>query len=117
MTNWKRFHDDIFVAWEHGIDTLPLFLDYLHNVDEAGKIKFTMEVADQEKCLEFLDLRIKCVDGKLSVGVFAKPTNSLHVVHVRVSTMYHMELLLDYAKNVMLMRGLNLVLMNISNIY
>ena len=35
-----------------------------------------MEIADQEKGLEFLDLGIKCVDGKLSVGVFAKPTNS-----------------------------------------
>ena len=38
-TTWKKFRDDIFVAWEHGIDTLSSFLDYL-NVDEAGKIKF-----------------------------------------------------------------------------
>ena len=75
-TTWKRFRDDIFVAWEHGNDTLPSFLDYLNNVDEARKIKFTMEIAGQEKGLEFLDLRIKCVDGKLSVDVFAKPTNS-----------------------------------------
>ena len=75
-TTWKRFRDDIFVAWEHGTDTLPSFLDYLNNVDEVGKIKFTMEIADQEKGLEFLDLGIKCVYGKLSVGVFAKPTNS-----------------------------------------
>ena len=85
-TTWKRFRDDIFVAWEHGIDTLPSFLDYLNNVDEAGKIKFTMEVADQEKGLEFLDLRIKCVDGKLSVDVFAKPTNSF--IYVKPSTCY-----------------------------
>ena len=48
-TTWKRFRDDIFVAWEHGTDTLPSFLDYLNNVDEAGKIKFTMEITDQEK--------------------------------------------------------------------
>ena len=75
-TTWKRFRDDIFVAWERGTDTLPSFLDYLNNVDEGGKIKFTMEIADQEKGLEFLDLGIKCVDGKRSVGVFAKPTNS-----------------------------------------
>ena len=33
-------------------------------------------IADQEKGLEFPDLRIKCVDGKLSVDVFAKLTNS-----------------------------------------
>ena len=79
-TTWKRFRDDISAAWEHGIDTLSSFLDYLNNVDEAGKITFTMEVADQEKGLEFLDLRIKCVDGKLSVDVFAKPTNSFTYV-------------------------------------
>ena len=83
-TTWKRFRDNVFVAWEHGIDTLPSFLDYLNNVD--GKIKFTMEVADQEKGLEFLDLRIKCVDGKLSVDVFAKPTNSF--TNVKPSTCY-----------------------------
>ena len=30
-------------------DTLLSFLDYLKNVDEAGKIKFTIEVVEQEK--------------------------------------------------------------------
>ena len=85
-TTWKRFRDDMFVAWEHGTDKLPSFLDYLNNVDEAGKIKFTMEIADQEKGLELLDLRSKCVDGKLSVDVFAKPTNSF--TYVKPSTCY-----------------------------
>ena len=55
---------------------LPSFSDYLNNVHEARKIKFTMEIS-----LEFLDLRIKCVDGKLSVDVFAKPTNSFTCVN------------------------------------
>ena len=45
-----------------------------------------MEVADQEKGLEFLDLRIKCVNGKLSVDVFAKPTNSF--TYIKPSTCY-----------------------------
>ena len=81
-TTWKRFH----VAWEHETDTLPSFLDYRNDVDEAGKIKFTMEIADQQKGLEFLDLRIKCVDGKLSVDVFAKLTNSF--TYAKPSTCY-----------------------------
>ena len=85
-TTWKRFHDYIFVACEHRIDALPSFLDYVNNVDQAGKIKFTMEVGDQEKVLEFLDLRIKCVDDKLSVDVFAEPTNSF--TYVKPSTCY-----------------------------
>ena len=67
-------------------DTLPSFLDYLKNVDEAGKIKFTIEVVEQENFLEFLDLRTKCVDGKLSVDVFAKPTNSF--TYLKPSTCY-----------------------------
>ena len=64
---WKRFRDDIFVACEYRTDALRSILDYLNDVDEAGKIKFTMEIADQEKGLEFLDLKIKCVEIKLSV--------------------------------------------------
>ena len=85
-TTWKRFRDDIFAAWGHGTDTLPSFLGYLNNVNEAGKIKFTMEIANQEKCLEFLNFRIKCVKGKMSVDVFAKPTSSL--TYVKPNTYY-----------------------------
>ena len=85
-TTWKRFRDNVFVAWEHGTDTLPSFLDYLSNIDEAGKIKFTMEIADQEKSLEFLDLTFKCVESKLSVHVFSKPTNSF--AFIKRSTCY-----------------------------
>ena len=66
----------MFIASEHRTDTLPSFLDYLNNVDEVAEVKFTMKIADQEKGLEFLDLRIKCIEGKLSVDVFAKPINS-----------------------------------------
>ena len=83
-TIWKRFCDNIFFAWEHGTDTLPSFLDYLNNVDEAGKIKFTMEIADQEK--EFLDLRIKYVEGKVLADIFSKFTNSF--TNVKSCTCY-----------------------------
>ena len=37
----------MFVAWEHGTDTLSSLLEYLNNVNEDGKIKFTLEIADQ----------------------------------------------------------------------
>ena len=45
-----------------------------------------MEIADHEKGLEFLDLRIKCVDDKLSIDIFAKPTNSF--TYAKPSTCY-----------------------------
>ena len=72
---WKRFRDDIFTLWEHGIDTLPSFLDYLNGIDTTGKIKFTMQIAG-ENGLEFLDLKLKIAEGKIRVDAYAKPTNS-----------------------------------------
>ena len=52
-----------FVVWIHGYETLDLFLDYLNNLDDTGKIKFTMKVAD-ESGLEFLDLKLKLLKEK-----------------------------------------------------
>ena len=71
---WKRFRDDIFTLWEHGIDTLP-FLDYVNGMDTTGKIKFTMEIGG-EIGFKFLDLKVKIAEGKIRVDVYAKPTNS-----------------------------------------
>ena len=86
---WKRFRDDVFVVWTQDTAKLPSFLDYLNNIDETGKIKFTMQVADEVNGLEFLDLKIKCVKGKLSVDVYSKPTNSF--TYVLPSTCYPMK--------------------------
>ena len=55
---------------------IPSFLNYLDNLDKTGKTKFTTEIADQQKGLEYPDLRVKCIEGKLPVDVFAKPSNS-----------------------------------------
>ena len=49
-------------------------------------MKLTMEIADQEKGLEFVDLTIKCVEGKLSADIFVKPSNSF--TYVKPSTYY-----------------------------
>ena len=45
-----------------------------------------METADQEKGLEFVDLTIKCVEGKLSADIFAKHSNSF--TYFKPSTYY-----------------------------
>lgn len=74
------------MTWEYETHKPPSFLDYLNNVGKIGKIKFTIELADQEKGLKFLDLRIKCAEVKLSVDVFAKPANSF--TYVIPSTCY-----------------------------
>ena len=74
---WKRFRNNIFTLWEHDVDTLPSFLDYLNGMDTTGKIKFTMEIAS-ENGLEFLDLKLKIPESKIRVYVYAKPTNSFN---------------------------------------
>ena len=73
-TTWKRFRDDVFVVWAHGSAAFNLFLDYLNNLDDTGKIEF-MPVA-YKNGIEFLDLKLKIVEGKINVNVHSKPTNS-----------------------------------------
>ena len=65
---WKRFRDDVFVVWTHNTAKLPSFLDYLNNIDEIGKIKFTMQVADEVNRSEFLDLLRAMVSGCVLKG-------------------------------------------------
>ena len=85
-TVWKRFRDDVFSVWTHNINTLPAFLDYLNNIDSTGKIKFNMQIAD-ENGLEFLDLKLKMNEkNKITIDVFSKPTNSF--TYVVPSTCY-----------------------------
>ena len=86
---WKRFRDNVFVVWTHNTAKLPSFLEYLNNIDDTGKIKFTMQIADDGNGLEFLDLKITCLNGKLSVDVYSEPTNSF--TYVMPSTCYPMK--------------------------
>ena len=69
----------------HGPASVFLFLEYLKNIDKTGKIQLTMQVARDDR-LEFLDLKLKTVNGKISVDVLTKPTNSF--TYVSSSTCY-----------------------------
>ena len=75
----KKYRDYILTIWTHGSDTLESFLDYLNQIDSTGKIKFTMQVQDEDG-IEFLDLKLKLENSKIAVDVFAKPTNSFTYV-------------------------------------
>ena len=79
-TTWKRFRDDFFVLWPHGRESLALFLDYINTFDLTQKTKFTMEVAEPGNYLEFLELKLKWKNGKITVDVHSKPTNRLPYV-------------------------------------
>ena len=66
---WKRSRDDVFVVWTLDTAKLPSFLDYLNNAEDTRKIKFTMQIPDDVNELEFTDLKIKFLNGKLSVDI------------------------------------------------
>ena len=51
------------------------FLDYLNQIDSTGKIKFPIQVQDEDG-IEFLDLKLKLENSKVAVEVFAKHTKS-----------------------------------------
>ena len=73
---WKRFRDDVLAVWTHDTAKLPPFLDCPNNINDTGKIKFIVQIADDLNDLEFLDLKIKFLNGKLSVDVYFKSKNS-----------------------------------------
>ena len=40
----KRFGNNMFVLWEHGIASLLLFLRYPNSMDKTDKINFSVEI-------------------------------------------------------------------------
>ena len=100
-TTWKRFHDNVFVVRTHGPTSVSLFLEHLNNIDQTGKIKFTIQVAGDDG-LEFLDLKLKMVNAKTSVDDFSKPTNSF--TYVLRSTCYPKRNIKNVPKDIALRR-------------
>lgn len=79
---WRRFIDDIFVAWEGSEESLTSFLANLN--DQHPTIKFTWEVSRRE--VTFLDLTIRKGKrfegtGILDVSPHFKSTNAFQYVH------------------------------------
>ena len=70
-TLWKRFIDDIFMIWPHGMDSLLEFIQHLNTVHPT--IKFTSTISPSE--IAFLDLIIYSRDNKLHTRLHTKSTD------------------------------------------
>ena len=68
---WWRYIDDIFFIWEHGEESLKVFIEQVNMFHST--IKFTVEYSTEE--VNFLDLNIKLIDGELT-DLFVKPTDT-----------------------------------------
>ena len=62
---WWRYIDDIFFVWEHGEESLSVFLDQVNLFHPT--IKFTTEYSKEE--VNFLELNIKLIYWELKAFV------------------------------------------------
>ena len=67
---WKRFIDDIFLIWPHGMDSLLEFIQHLNTVHST--IKFTSVISSSE--IAFLDLTIYITDDNTTYTTITKGT-------------------------------------------
>ena len=68
---WKRFIDDIFMIWSHGMDSLLEFIDHLNVVHPT--IKFTSDISHTE--ISFLDFTIYIKQSQLHTRLYTKTTD------------------------------------------
>ena len=66
---WKRFIDDIFLIWPHGMNSLTKFIEHLNTVHPP--IKFTSDISETR--ISFLDLTIYIEQSKLHTRLYTKP--------------------------------------------
>ena len=64
--------DYIFFIWTHDEQELERFLKDLNNF--TPNLSFTHEA--RKRCIPFLDLKVKLIDGKLETDLYMKPTDS-----------------------------------------
>ena len=74
---WRRFIDDVFIVWTHGMETLEKFLNYINQAHET--IKFTAEYSTQE--VPFLDTLVYKLNNKLATKVYHKKTDDKMYLH------------------------------------
>ena len=75
---WLRFIDDIFMIWQHGIQTFTLFMDMLNSHHPI--IKFTYEYNTKE--IAFLDTTVcKTESNQLFTRAYHKPTDNTQYLH------------------------------------
>ena len=69
---WKRFIDDILMLFKGSEDQCQELVTWLNSL-EPGVIKFKYEYSKRK--VEFLDLEISVINGKLCTNLFIKPSN------------------------------------------
>lgn len=75
---WLRYIDDVFMIWNHGMDHLHVFLDFISN--QHPTIKFTHEFSPTK--VYFLDVTVMLDENRLlHTDLYSKPTDSHQYLH------------------------------------
>ena len=82
---WWRYIDDIFFIWEHGEESLKVFIEQVNMFHST--IKFTAEYSKEE--VNFLDVNIKLIDGELKTDLIVKPTDTHQFLDPTSCHSYH----------------------------
>ena len=91
---WWRYTDDIFFIWEHGEESLKIFIEQANIFHSI--IKFTAEYSEGE--VNFLDVNIKLIDGELKIDLFVKPANTHHFLDPTSCHPYHCKKGIPYSQ-------------------
>ena len=69
---WRRYIDDVFSLIKGTEEDCKRLVEFLNTL-LPGVVKFTYNYSEQR--IEFLDLEISIVDGRLETDLFIKPSN------------------------------------------
>ena len=92
---WVRYIDDCFMPWQHGMDELIKFVDYLNQQDE--NIQFTFEVSPHT--INFLDTTVRYhIRHGFSTTLYTKPTDKHTYLHYKSCHPPHIMQSLPYSQ-------------------
>ena len=97
---WWRYIDDIFFIWEHGEESLKIFIEQVNMFHST--IKFTDEYSKEEAI--FLNVNIKLIDGELETVLFVKPTDTRQFLDPVCCYSYHRKKGIPYSQGLRLKR-------------
>ncbi|XP_060589882.1 uncharacterized protein LOC132745064 [Ruditapes philippinarum] len=74
---YKRFIDDGFGIWTHGIETLQQFTEYANNIHS----KINIKLRHSHKQIEFLDTLVILENGNIETDFYSKETDTHIYLH------------------------------------
>ena len=69
---WWRYIDNTFLIWEHGEESLNLFVERINSIHP--KITFTADWSHSS--VNFLDVKVIMKDGRIIADLYVKPTDT-----------------------------------------